>query len=47
MFYNKMVALHTKSAEKLILELDRAVKEDVMWGLDEDKLKKWSQKKQQ
>ena len=46
MFYNKMVNVHTKLTEKLILGLDKAVKEDVIWGLrDQDKLKKWSQKR--
>ena len=35
-----MLNPHTKLTKKLILELDRAVKEDVMWGLGQDKLKK-------
>ncbi len=40
-----METLPKKSAEKLILELDNAIKEDVVWGLS--KVKKLFQKKQQ
>ncbi len=34
-----MAALHTKLTEKLIPELGKAVKEDVMWALEQVKLK--------